>query len=238
MCSLLAASSAIPVTIKRAFQNPIKNIYDVNLQHSYYSRKQRWLNKRKKMWSKIMSTAHSITCFGWRRGKVCLISPKTWLGVWSISSGAQYGTLQTSPEVSPNGSCKLIFFAFKFNCLLFSTSPIKLKLGEQIGRGAINSSRLNESLWLANQKHWVGAQHCNAIYQTPQIMLLCSAKTSFLSITAKSSFLSQTGTLKIILHPILVCRTTHWASLEMLLGLLQYMFIQDYFTKSFPHPAP
>jgi hypothetical protein len=37
----LAASSAIPVTIKGAFQNPIKNIYDVSLQHSYYSRNQR-----------------------------------------------------------------------------------------------------------------------------------------------------------------------------------------------------
>jgi hypothetical protein len=144
-----------------------------------------WLNKRKKMWSKIMSTTHSITRFGWWWGKVCLISQKPWLGIWSMSIGAQYGTLKMSPEVSPNGPYKLIFFTFEFNCLLFFNLTHKIETRRANRWGAINS-KSPEAITMIGQSPSscsAGAQHCNAIYQTLQIMLLCSAKTSFLSQT-------------------------------------------------------
>jgi hypothetical protein len=40
----------------------------------------------------------------------------------------------------------------------FATPPIKPKLVEQIGGGLLIANHLDESLWWANQKHWVSVR--------------------------------------------------------------------------------
>jgi hypothetical protein len=37
----------------------------------------------------------------------------------------------------------------------FATPPIKLKLGRQIAEGLLITHHLDQSLWWANQKHWI-----------------------------------------------------------------------------------
>jgi len=61
----------------------------------------------------------------------------------SISSGAQYVILW---KYCSHPS--LVMYSF-------ATPPIKPKLGQQIGGGLLIANHLDESLWWANQKHWV-----------------------------------------------------------------------------------
>jgi hypothetical protein len=75
----------------------------------------------------------------------------------------------------------------------FTTPPIKLKLGLQIGWGVLIANHLDESLrwaqWeiLSNSQiifiipSSAGAHRCCAIYQPPQPLQLCWAKTIFVS---------------------------------------------------------
>jgi hypothetical protein len=98
-------------------------------------------------------------------------------------------------------------------------TPITLKLGQQMGGRLLIGNHLEQSLWRANQKLWwssvrslfitlfyAGAQHCCVFHQPPRYVQLRWTKTIFLS---------QTVIFWLFFHPILLCKITYWASLEM-----------------------
>ncbi len=106
-----------------------------------------------------------------------------WAQGKSISSDAQYVTLGK-------------YFSHP-SLVLYSlaTPPLKVKLGEQIGGGLINSKPLGPIImmgqWKALSSNWIifitlfsgGAQRCCPFYQPRQSAQYCGAKTIFLSQT-------------------------------------------------------
>jgi hypothetical protein len=91
---------------------------------------------------------------------------------------------------------------------VFATPPIKLKLGYQICEGLLIANHLDESLWWANQKHW-------------SISHIFSVGTHWclrLSPATANHFPEPNPQILTFLHPILLCRITYWALLEMFLA--------------------
>jgi hypothetical protein len=54
--------------------------------------------------------------------------------------------------------CQNIFHIQVLVMHSFATPPIKLKLGQQIGGGLLIANCLDQSLWRANEKHWVAVR--------------------------------------------------------------------------------
>jgi hypothetical protein len=82
-----------------------------------------------------------------------------------------------------------IFFTSKFSYLLFCNFTHKTETGtaNRWGGGLLIANQLDQSLQWADQKHFWSAvwseRCCATMYQPPQTMQLCWAKTIFLSQT-------------------------------------------------------
>jgi len=96
---------------------------------------------------------------------------------------------------SVSDPCENIFHIQVLVMYSFATPPIKLKLGEQIGKGLLIANHLDESLWSNNQKYSAVAirsyllhsfLEVHSLYQPQQRAQLCGAKTIFLSQTSIS----------------------------------------------------
>jgi hypothetical protein len=116
------------------------------------------------------------------------------------------------------------------------TRPIKLRL--PMSGSLLIANHLDQSLWLANQKHWAAVrsyllhsslagvmlcwsscqpQHTSSLAGVMLCWSSCQPQHTVQNCWAKINLLSQT--VLIFLHPILICRVTYWAPVELLLGL-------------------
>ncbi len=119
-----------------------------------------------------------------------------------VSTGAQYVTLQNYFS-HPN----LLVY-------IFATSPIKLKLGQEIGGGPIIANHLDQSLCWANEKLWA-AVISHLIHSFLQESFLCHvpATASCAIIQSQNHFTEMNRHLLTFLHLILLGRSYtehHW----------------------------
>ncbi len=103
--------------------------------------------------------------------------------------------LRTSPAMLGMQPLRKCFSHPSLDMYSFATPPIKPKLRQQIGGGLLIANHLNQSLWWANQKHWVAVRS----YLLHSFLQVHSAVAPFTSwqppqlCWAKTIFLSQTG---------------------------------------------
>jgi hypothetical protein len=95
----------------------------------------------------------------------------------------------------------------------FATPPIKLKPGQQIGGGLLIANHLDQSLWCANQKHWVAVISYLVHFYKPRATCTIMLR--------QNHFPEPNRHALDFLHLILRCRVTYWAPLEMLLQVLR-----------------
>jgi hypothetical protein len=86
----------------------------------------------------------------------------------------------------------------------FATPPIKRKLVEQIGGGLLIANHLDQSLWWANQKHWV-AIRSYLLHSFPQVH---SVIAPFTSCNNLCNYAKPNQHMLEFLRPILLCRIT------------------------------
>jgi len=124
----------------------------------------------------------------------------------SISSGAEYVTLW---KYFSHPSLVMYYFA---------TPPIKLKLGRQIGGELLIANHLDESLWWANQKHWVPVRSylLHSFLQVHSAAAPCTSMATYVTMQSQNHFPEPNRNTLDFLHPILLCRITYRAPLEML----------------------
>jgi hypothetical protein len=98
-----------------------------------------------------------------------------------------------------------IFLTSKFSYLLFFPTPcIKLKLGLQIGGRLLIATHLDQSNYLTNQQ---------------QVLVLAVPFTSLSKLCkmlGQNRFAEPNQHVLTFLHPILICRVTDWAPVELL----------------------
>jgi hypothetical protein len=106
-----------------------------------------------------------------------------------------------------------------------ATPPIKLKLGQQISGGLLIANHLDQSSWWAAPKHWAAASQiifitlfCVQVHRLA--VALVPATTAKLRDYVEPKNYSRELNRHVLtfLHPILLCRMTYWALLEMLLS--------------------
>ncbi len=109
-----------------------------------------------------------------------------------------------------------IFFAYKFSYVLFCNSTNKT--GQQVGGGLLIANHLDESLWSTNQKYWAAVRSC-LVHSFVQVH---SAAAPFTSHRNHSKYAepkpfcwAKPAHLDLF-HPILLCKITYRAPLEML----------------------
>jgi hypothetical protein len=97
-----------------------------------------------------------------------------------------------------------IFLTSKFSCLLFPTPTIKLKLGLQMGGRLQITTHLDQANYLANQQQ--------LLFAVPFTSLSKQCKNP----GPKNHFAEPNWHVLTFLHPILICRVTYWARVELL----------------------
>jgi len=96
-------------------------------------------------------------------------------------------------------------------------------LVEQIGGGLLIANHLDQSLWWANQKHWVAIRSylLHSFLQVHRAAAAPFTSHGNLHNYAEPNHFpepNQQQHMLDFLHPILLCRITYRAPLEMLLG--------------------
>jgi len=101
----------------------------------------------------------------------------------------------------------------------FATPPLKLKRGQQIAGGLLITHHLDQSLWWANQKHWV-AVTSYLLYSFLQVQNAAEplpATASWATMLSQNQFPQLNRHMLNFLYPFVLCRITYWPPLEMLL---------------------
>jgi hypothetical protein len=142
----------------------------------------------------ILSRSH-IGKLSWKcHGGVC-----TYDGSKRITNGAHYVTLQ---EYFSYPSLTILLF--------FLAPPIKTKTGTANRRETITNSKLHGSI--RNKEH-----QSDPIYYTfhwAHVRFCCSAYCA--KMLHQNHFAEPTQHVLTFLHPILICRITYWALVELL----------------------
>jgi len=94
----------------------------------------------------------------------------------------------------------------------FANPPIELKLVRQMGVGLVIANHLEQSLWCTNEKHWAAVRS----YLLHSFLEVDNAAAPFTSNCRLYNFAEPNQHVLTFLHPILLCRITCWALLEML----------------------
>ncbi len=148
----------------------------------------------------------------------CLLPPSSHQQQWSsyASQPPFHPPLRASPVVLsmwwPN---KTIFSDSYWQ---FCSPPIKLKGGQHICGELLIANHLDQSLWCAHLKHWeeVRSYLLHSVLQVQSIAVPFISQCKLYIMLCQNQFPELNRHILTFLHPIMLCRITYWALLEML----------------------
>jgi hypothetical protein len=128
--------------------------------------------------------------------------------------------LRASPAVSSMWTLQKYFSHPSLVICCFAIPPMKLKLGQQKGRGLLIGNHLDKSSWWTNQKHWAAVKSyllCSFV-QVQRVVAVPFTRHYKVYNYAEPKPFSWTKTSQILtfLHLILLFRIAYWIPLEML----------------------
>ncbi len=98
-----------------------------------------------------------------------------------------------------------IFFTSTFSYFVFYNPIIKLKLGQQIGGKLLIANHLEQSVWWANQKHWVAVKS----YFLYSVLHVHNVSAHFTSHCKFCNYAEPNQYVFTVLDQILVCKLVY-----------------------------